>query len=200
MATLKVGIIGDGNVGSALRQGIEKKPGYDVRAVGRDRRVVGETAKWADLIILAIPFPAVDDALKSIGAAADGKALVDATNALDGKGGLAVGFTTSAAEELQKKAPRAKVVKAFNTVFSKNMSTGKIKGEAISALVAADDAQAKRQVLDLAKAIGFEPVDAGPLQNARWLEAMALLIINLGYAAPKYGLDIGYKLVGAAAK
>jgi hypothetical protein len=71
-----------------------------------------------------------------------------------------------------------------------------VQGESISLLVAGDDAAAKQQVLDLGKAIGFQPVDAGPLSNARYLEAFGFLNIQLGHGAPKYGTDIGFKLVG----
>ena len=89
--------------------------------------------------------------------------------------------TTSGAEELQKKLPNAKVVKAFNTVFASVMDSGKVKGEAATALAAGDDKAAKDKVLGLAKDIGFEPQDAGPLTNARLLEALGVLNIQLGY-------------------
>jgi 8-hydroxy-5-deazaflavin:NADPH oxidoreductase len=116
------------------------------------------------------------------------------TNAL-GKDGLAVGFTTSGAEELQKKLPRARVVKAFNTVFAQTMSTGKVKGTALLLPVAGDDAKAKQAVLDLGREIGFDAVDAGPLANARLLEPMAFLNIQLGYVINKgLGTAIGFSL------
>src|SRR5687768_12179572 len=107
---MKIAIIGNGNVGSALERGL-KRAGQDVRATGREH--VRETAEWSELIILAVPFGAIDDALETMGDAVDGKVLIDVTNALDDDMGLAIGCTTSGAEELQRKAPRAKVVKAF---------------------------------------------------------------------------------------
>ena len=67
---------------------------------------------------LAVPYAAVDVVIREIGGAAAGKTLVDASNALTPDFQLALGFTTSAAEELQKKAPSARVVKAFNTIFA----------------------------------------------------------------------------------
>ena len=119
---------------------------------------------------------------------------MDATNALDANMNLAVGFTTSGAEELQKKARGARVVKAFNTVFAANMETGRVGGQPIAALVAGDDAAAKSAVLELAGDISFDPVDAGPLKNARLLEPMAQLNIQLGYVLG-LGPRIGFTLV-----
>ena len=101
---------------------------------------------------------------------------------------------TSGAEELQRKAPKSKVVKAFNTVFAQNMSTGKVKGEALTLFVAGDDKAAKDLVLSAGRNIGFDPVDAGPLANARWIETLGYFNIQLGYML-KMGTEIGFKLV-----
>src|SRR5688500_18675471 len=122
----KIAIIGDGNVGSALQRGLTRA-GHDVRATGKEK--VRETAAWGELIILAVPFGAVDDAVKTMGDAVNGKVLVDVTNALDENMGLVIGFTTSGAEELQRNAKRAKVVKAFNTVFAQHQDQGRIGDE-----------------------------------------------------------------------
>jgi predicted dinucleotide-binding enzyme len=136
----------------------------------------------------------VADAAKAIGSAADGKTVIDVTNALSSNMELAIGFTTSAAEELQKKLLKAHVVKAFNTVFAQNQSTGRVGNEQLTLFVAGDDAKAKQTVMRLGKDIGFEPVDAGPLKSARYLEPMGMLMINLGYALGM-GTKIGFKLV-----
>ena len=109
---------------------------------------------------------------------------------------LALGFSTSGAEELQKKAPKAHVVKAFNTVFAQNMPSGHVGTQAVSALVAGDDPGAKSTALERAKTIGFEAVDAGPLRNARLIEPLGYLNIQLGYML-KMGTDIGFKVVRA---
>lgn len=105
-----------------------------------------------------------------------------------------MGYTTSGAEELQKKLPGAKVVKAFNTVFAGTMDKGQIKGERLTTFVASDDAQAKATVQELARGIGFDAVDAGPLANARLLEPLGFLNIQLGYVLG-LGPEIGLKLV-----
>ncbi len=193
MAKAKIGIIGDGNVGGALRSGLEKA-GYPVRAVGKDPAKISETGVWAEVVMLAVPFPAVDSALKSLGDSVAGKTLVDVTNALTEDMQLALGFTTSGAEELQKKAPRAKVVKAFNTQFAGHMSTGKEGDQTLTIFAAADDEAARKQVLELGRDIGFDAVDAGPLKNARMLESLGYLNITLGYVLG-LGTKVGFKLV-----
>jgi predicted dinucleotide-binding enzyme len=189
----KIGIIGDGNVGSAIRRGLEGA-GYEVTSTGRDPKDVRAAAVWGEVVILAVPYGSLDDALRVMGDSVDGKVLLDVTNVLSPDYQLALGCTTSGAEELQKKAPKAKVVKAFNTVFAQNMSNGKVKGEKLTLFVAADDAAAKDLVLSAGKAIGFDPVDAGPLRNARWMETLGYFNIQLGYTL-KMGTDIGFRLV-----
>lgn len=195
MASTKVGIIGKGTVGSALARGIQRSR-EDVRTVGRDKAGIRETAAWADVVILAVPFPALDDVVASAREVLAGKPVVDVTNALDERMRLALGFSTSGAEELQRKLSNARVVKAFNTVFAQHMDTGRVDDQPLSAFVASDDAEAKRLVMELALGIGFEPVDAGPLENARLLEPLALLNIQLGYALGM-GPKIGFKVVRA---
>lgn len=192
MAT-KIGIIGDGNVGSALARGLERA-GHEVRSVGKDKQAIKDTASWGDVVLLAVPFGAIDDVVRDAGEALAGKTLVDVTNALDASMNLAVGFTTSGAEELQKKLPKARVVKAFNTVFAQYMDSGRLGDKLLTAFVAADDAGAKHTVLELARGIGFDAVDAGPLKNARLLEPLALFNIQLGYGLGM-GTQIGFKLL-----
>lgn len=189
----KIAIIGDGNVGSALNRGLERA-GYEVKSVGNEPSRVREIANWGEHIILAMPFAAVDDVLRNLGDAVNGKTLIDATNALTPDFQLALGFTTSGAEELQKKAPSAKVVKAFNTVFAEHMATGEVNGAKLTLFAAGDDQPAKELALAMGRDIGFDAVDAGPLQNARWLETLGYLNIQLGYML-KMGTKIGFKLV-----
>jgi predicted dinucleotide-binding enzyme len=86
------------------------------------------------------------------------------------------------------------VVKAFNTVFAPHMASGQVKGTSLTLLVAGDDPHAKDEVLALGRDIGFDSVDAGPLRNARWLEALGYLNIQLGYML-KMGTEIGFKLI-----
>lgn len=189
----KIAIIGNGNVGSALGRGLTRA-GYEVRSTGKEN--VRATAAWGEVILLAVPFGAVKDAVATIGDALDGKVLVDVTNALDENMGLAIGFTTSGAEELQKLAPTAKVVKAFNTVFAQHMDSGSVAGETLTALAASDDDEARDTALAMAKAIGFDAVSAGSLQNARWLETLGYLNITLGYVVG-HGVNSGFRYIHA---
>lgn len=195
MTTQKIGIIGKGNVGSGLARGIERA-GHDVRSVGNDPAKVKEIAEWASIVLLAMPSEAINDVLEVTGDAITGKTVIDATNALDAQMNLAVGFTTSGAEELQKKIPTAHVVKAFNTTFAQHMDSGKLGDVSLTAFVAGDQAESKEAVQDLARDIGFDPVDAGPLKNARLLEPVGYLNIQLGYVQG-LGPDIGMTLARA---
>ena len=191
----KIGIIGDGNVGAALERGL-KRAGYEVKAAGADKRANRDTAAWADVVIFAVPFGAVADVAKEIKDAVSGKVVVDATNALDEKMALAIGYTTSGAEELQKKLPDARVVKTFNMIFAQHMDTGRLRDTPLTAFVAGDDARAKSTALELARKIGFDAIDAGPLANARLLEPLGYLNIQLGYVLG-LGTQVGFKLLHA---
>lgn len=196
MSKKKVGIIGQGSVGSALARGLQKV-GYEVKTAGKDQNAVRDAASSANIVILAVPFGELDATIKEAGKSLDGKIVVDVTNAIGPGKDLAVGFTTSGAEELQKKIPQSKVVKAFNTVFAKFMDSGRVDGKQLTAFIAGDDARAKSEVMELARDIGFDAVDSGPLKNARMLEPMAYLNIQLGYGQ-KMGTDIGFQLIRAA--
>jgi len=190
---MNIAIIGKGNVGSALQAGLSRT-GREVRALGRGDDVAGAAAS-AEIIIFAVPFSEVQKVAAELGDVASGKIVIDATNALTPAMELAVdSTTTSGAEELQKALPGAKVVKAFNTSFATAMATGEINGEKLAGLVAADDADAKAQVLGIVQELGFDPIDAGPLASARLLEPVALLNIKLGFVQG-YGPNSGFRLV-----
>ncbi|MEA2460923.1 MAG: 8-hydroxy-5-deazaflavin:NADPH oxidoreductase [Actinomycetota bacterium] len=190
---MKIAIIGAGNVGRALAGSISKA-GYDV-IIGSNTKEhaaalaaeVGGTAAdstiaavaGADAVVLAIPYPRVDAAIKKNGKALEGKILIDVTNPLNATfSGLAT-YEPSGAELIQHRLPQTRVIKAFNTVFANLMTDPNVDGEAVDGLVAGDDEDAKKKVLELVGAIGFHPVDCGPLSAARVLENMAFLNIAL---------------------
>ena len=189
MATT-IGIIGKGNVGSALQRGLSKA-GLETRVSGKDD--VADVASGAEVIILAVPFGAIDDVVSKIGKNADGKIVIDVTNTLLENMQFA-DLPASGAEELQKKLPKAKVAKAFNTNFAQHMDSGKVNGQQLSAFAAADDESARNKVLELARSIGFDAVNAGPLANAKHLESLAFMNIFLGYVAGN-GPMTGFKYI-----
>ena len=190
--TKRIGIIGKGNVGSALEQGW-RQAGYDVRAVGRDPDRVQQVADWAQVVVLAVPFGERHNAFRAMGGAVQGKVVVDVTNAATSEG-FAGSTERSGAEEVQAEHPDVRVVKAFNTVFAQNMPTGTAGGETLTLFACGDDEGARRTVLELGQDLGFDPVDAGPLENARWLETMGYFNITLGYQLGQ-GTETGFRYV-----
>ena len=190
---MKIAIIGKGNVGVALGKGLSGK--HEVKFGHRDpAEPVAAAAKWGEVIILAVPHENAGDAAEQVKPYADGKVVIDVTNAMGPKMELGISCTTSTAEETQKKLPKAHVVKAFNTVFAGNQGTGKVGSQQLTAFIAGDNLEAKKTVAQLTRDIGFDPVDCGPLKAARYLDAMGIMIINLAYS---YGMGpkIGYVLV-----
>jgi hypothetical protein len=194
---MKIGIIGAGNMGSAFAKRLAAA-GHQVSitaqdlshaeqaasAAGGSVRAVpqGQIAAGADLLVLATPYTAAAEALNGAGDVS-GKTVIDISN--PGKpdfSGLLVGLTTSAAEEIQRAVPGARVVKAFNTIFAQVL--GSEPGAARpQVFYAGDDEAAKEAVRGLIESAGFEAVDAGPLSNARYLEPLAMLNIHFGYMA-----------------
>jgi predicted dinucleotide-binding enzyme len=208
MARTSIGIIGAGNMGSAFAKRLGAA-GHDIAITARDPahaeqaaasaggsvRAVprNEIARDASVVILATYFPDAPDALRAAGDLA-GKTVIDITNPVTpDMSGLSVGHTTSAAEEIQRAVPNARVVKAFNTVFAQVLGHPPSGGNAarVQVFYAGDDAAAKETVRSLVESIGFEAVDAGPLRNARLLEPMGMLNIYLGYVAGR-GTDIAF--------
>jgi predicted dinucleotide-binding enzyme len=193
---MRLGIIGAGHVGGTLGRLFESQ-GHDVRFGVRDPNraaagglahdrmgTVADVARFGDVIILATPWNAAAEALEAAGNLA-GKTLIDCTNPLlPDLSGLVIGCTTSAAQEVARLAPGAKVVKCFNTLSPTNFADPTINGEKASMLFCGDDAGAKLIVSELGNQLGFDMVDAGPLSQARWLEAMAILWITMAH---KYG-------------
>jgi NADPH-dependent F420 reductase len=206
---MRVAIIGSGNVGKALG-GSFTKAGHEVtltattpesaKAAADQTGAQGADSNQAavdtaELVLLAVPYPALDGLLDELGAHLDGKVVVDTTNRMDPSDFSATLDGTSAAEQIKAKVPGARVVKAFNTLFASRQADPVVDGVALDALVAGDDEDAKRQVLELAESIGFRPIDAGPLAMARALEALALLNITL-QIRNNWPWQAGFKLVG----
>ncbi len=196
---MKVGIIGTGNMGKALA-GLISRSGHEVLLGSREpTKSAAEAAKigpevrggsnadaagFGEIVILATPFgDATKEALSSVKSLA-GKILIDITNPLTPDYmGLTIGHTTSAAEQVAALAPGAKVVKAFNHIFSPLLQQGAtFAGGKPAAFYCGDDAAAKSAVAGLVGSLGFDPIDVGPLQAARFLEPTAEVMIRLAFA------------------
>ena len=208
---MKIGTIGAGNIGGTLGRawaatghqvvfGVRDPRGPKVQelvtATGGKARAASpaEAAAHGEVVLLATPWAAAQAALRGAGDLT-GKILVDATNPLrPDLSGLTLGHTTSAAEEVARWAPGAKVVKAFNTIGAQHIANPRFGTQSASMLICGDDLAAKKTVLLLAESLGFDPVDAGPLRQARLLEPLAMLWISLAYAYG-HGPDIAFKLL-----
>ncbi len=194
----KIAVIGDGSAGTALQAGLSSA-GYEIQAAGHEKEKVREAAKWGECVVLAVPFEQRQAAVEAMGPAIKGKPLVDVTNTITEDRSLVMDPRRSGAEELQELARGARVVKAFNTVDARHLREGKARGEQLTALIAGDDSAAKERVEQIASDIGFDPVDIGPLSNARWAEALGVLNAELGKES-RLGEPVGWRLVHSGAK
>ena len=208
---MRIGIIGAGNVGGTLGRawaqngqdivfGVQNPTAPKVLALladmgGRAKAgSVSEAAAHGDVVVFATPWAATEDAVEKAGDLA-GKVVLDCTNPLkEDLSGLALGHSTSGGEQVAAWASGGRVVKIFNTTGFENMGNPSYNGTAITMFFAGDDAGAKAVAAQLAGEIGFDPVDAGPLANARLLEPLGLLWIHLAIRLG-HGTGIAYRLV-----
>jgi 8-hydroxy-5-deazaflavin:NADPH oxidoreductase len=208
---MRIAIIGAGNVGGTLGKmwaakdhevafGVRRPNDAKVQALltatGKRARAasVKDAATGAEVVVLATPWSATEAAIKEAGELR-GKVVVDATNPLKAHlSGLAIGHSTSAAEQVAGWAPGARVVKAFNTIGAAHMADPRFGTQRASMFICGDDASAKATVARLAGELGFDPVDCGPLTQARLLEPLAMLWISMAYAYGA-GPNIGFALL-----
>jgi predicted dinucleotide-binding enzyme len=207
---MNIGILGAGNVGGTLGEafakaghpvcfGVRDAGSEDVKTMldrmhGRGHAgVVADAVAFGNVVVNALPWGAVKDVLSSLDL--KGKTLLDCTNPLlPNLAGLEVGTTTSGGELVAEWAPGAHVVKIFNTTGYDNMANPNYKGQPISMFYCGDDAEAKKTAAGLARDIGFNPMDAGPLANSRVLEPYALLWIWLAVFGG-LGRDFAFQVV-----
>lgn len=196
---MNITVIGTGNMGAGFVKQLARA-GHQVRVTARDLTKAqalaathaGVTAARAaqalggsQVVIVATGYADAVAALQALGPL-DGRIVVDITNPLTADYmGLTLGFETSAAEEIAKAVPGAHVVKAFNTVLAQVLAEGPAfaDGQTVPVFYAGDDERAKQTVHVLVESIGFKPVDAGGLKNARYLEPVAGLNIYFAYGA-----------------
>jgi NADPH-dependent F420 reductase len=206
---MKIGIVGTGMVGRALAERFIQK-GHEVMLGSRDpssakkklskdletARVgtYADTTHFANILVLAVHWNHVRQTLEKMGNL-DGKIVIDCVNPLASNlTRLDIGSTGSAAEEIAKLAPNAKIVKAFNSIGAQNYKDPNIDGQKASGFICGDDKEAKKVVSKLVEDVGFEVIDVGPLSNARMLEQLALLWVNLAFVQG-FGPSIGFKLL-----
>jgi predicted dinucleotide-binding enzyme len=204
---MKVAILGAGNVGRTLGTGLAAA-GHEILYAVREpdapknAALAGERSRAlpvrdavaaADVVVLATPWSATEAALASAGDFG-GKPLLDATNPIGPGFVLTHGHTDSGGEQVQRWAPSAKVVKAFNTTGLENMADPRYGDARAAMFVCGDDADACAVALRLAGELGFEAVRVGGLDRARVLEPAAVLWISLAMS-PANGRNIAFGLL-----
>jgi len=201
-----VALIGTGNVGAALGKrfaeqghtifyGSRDPASRDVRELvaatghGASALTQAEAAAQADIVVLAVPWSAVEDVVRAL-PDLRGKIVVDPTNprvtASDGFADYPI--EDSNAERIARLAPGAQVVKAFSTLGTETMLDPSVAGGPVTVPIVGDDRAAKERVAALAREIGLEAVDVGPLRHARIIEGLHYLRANA------YGGRINYHL------
>ncbi|HEV8594445.1 MAG TPA: NAD(P)-binding domain-containing protein [Thermoplasmata archaeon] len=213
---MNVGILGSGDVGKALGRGFAAH-GHDVmigsrtpekpelkawaKEVGKKGSVgtFDKAAAHGELLVLCTQGAATEAVIDLAGPRHfDGKVVIDVTNPLDfSKGmppGLFVGTTDSLGERIQRKVPKAKVVKCFNIVSNVTMINPKMKDGTPDMLIAGNDAAAKKTVAGILKDWGWpEPIDVGGIDGARWLEAMVPLWVRACQAVGSW--TVGWRVL-----
>ncbi len=208
---MRIGILGSGLMGGKLgtlfvRAGHEVVFSYarseqKLKRLARDAQgnaragTPTEAARESDVLLLAVHWSRVDDVLKQAGDLA-GKVIVSCSlpmNAANTE--LVIAHTSSGAEALAKKVPKARVVSAFNTVPSEvlvGVFGARRKAARPSLVYCGDESRSKGIAADLIRDAGFDPVDAGPLRIARYTEPFALLVAQLAYEG-KGGPNLAYR-------
>jgi 8-hydroxy-5-deazaflavin:NADPH oxidoreductase len=208
---MRIGILGSGLMGGKLGT-IFARAGHEVvfsyarskeklKRLARDARgnaragAPGEAAQEADALLLAVHWSRIDDVLNQAGDLS-GKVIVSCSLPMNADStDLVIAHTSSGAEALAKKAPRARVVSAFNTVPSEvlfGVFEARRRARRPGLVYCGDDPGSKRIVARLIRDVGFDPVDAGPLRIARYTEPFALLVAQLAYEG-KGGPELAYR-------
>jgi 8-hydroxy-5-deazaflavin:NADPH oxidoreductase len=208
---MRIGIIGSGLMGGKLGT-IFARAGHDVvfgyarsehklerlaREAGNSARsgTPAEAVNDADALLLAVHWSRVRDVRRKAGDLA-GKVVVSCTLPMKADDSdLAVGRTSSGAERLARRFPKARIVSAFQTVPSEvlfGVFASRRRARKPTLVYSGDDARAKRVAAGLIRDAGFEPLDAGPLRVARYTEPFALLVARLAYEG-KGGPELAYR-------
>ena len=197
---MRVGILGSGLMGGKLGT-IFARAGHEVVfSYSRSRKKLEQLARDAggnaqagtpraaahdaDALLLAVHWSRVDDVLQQAGDLS-GKVVVTCSLPMNADDtGLVIAHTSSGAEELAKKVPGAAVVSALGSVPSEvlfGVFDARDSGRRPSLVYCGDDDRAKEVAAQLIRDVGFDPVDAGPLRVARYIEPFTLLVARLAY-------------------
>ena len=205
---MKIGVIGNGNMGGALGK-LWSSRGHKIMFGSRNPESVktmagispnvnsgsiADAVRFGEVVLLAVPWQGVENVFRLAGPIS-GKIIIDCTNPLaENYMSLVVGFDTSGAEEIAKMAAGARVVKAFNTVASAVLSRPRFDDTDATVFYCGDDMEAKKVVAGLIKELGFEAIDGGGLKNSRYLEPMAEMFLQLSFGQ-NMGFDMAWKLL-----
>jgi len=182
---MRIGVIGAGRIGGGAarllaRAGHELLLSYSrdpdklrsqAEEIGAQAGSPAEAAAFGDVVILAVPWPAIDDAVAQAGSL-DGRIVIDTTNPF-GAGGWEVPAGRTTTQVNQERLAGAHVVKSFNTLTAafQQEASGRTGEKRVAMFLAGDDAEAKRVVAGLIDDAGFDPVDAGTAAQSAILEA-----------------------------
>lgn len=171
-------VFGTGNMATAIAT-LLNRGGSNVEHIGS-----AESANATingSVVILAVPYPAVEGIIANHVEALAGKVVIDITNPLDFEtfDSLTVAADGSATAEIAAALPQSRVLKAFNTTFASTLVSGRVGGQTTTVLVAGDDADAKAALGGIVTSAGLRAVDAGSMDRARELEAIGFLQITL---------------------
>jgi hypothetical protein len=197
---MKIAVLGFGAVGSQLGK-LWAKKGHQVTAglregsqhrqkasdAGVSVATPADAVKEGEVVVIALPWPAVESALKPL--ALDGKVVIDVVNPMGADLMVQVPPAGSAGEQIAEWAKGGRVVKAFNTIGAQLMGDS-----TFDMMYCGDDAAAKKIVGSLIADSGMKPVDVGPLRNARYLEQIAGLWVDLVVKQGTHGA-FGFNLV-----
>jgi len=187
-----ISIIGTGNMGQAIAS-VAGRGGHTVQLLGEND--LGTPAN-GDIVVLAVPYPAVSAVLEQRASQLEGKIVVDITNPLNFEtfDELTVPADSSAAAEIAAKLPGSRVLKAFNTTFAGTLAAGTVGPLTTTVLIAGDDADAKSTLARVVTSGGLKAIDAGGLKRAREMEALGFLQIALA-AGEKVSWTGGFGIV-----
>jgi predicted dinucleotide-binding enzyme len=201
---VNIAIIGAGNVGGALARvwsvkhaiylGVRDPNDPTKQELGKlpntSLMTDAEAAQHADVIVIAVHPPELQDVCKSLGDVS-GKIIIDANNSIREKAG---DFPDNSAA-IAAWTSGAKIVKCFNAAGANVIGHADFGGMKTDAYMAGDDPSAKETVSELAQDAGFDrAVDCGKLANAVWLEKLADVWVGLVMNSD-LGRDFAFKML-----